>query len=244
MAPGFGADAPTHSMTFRGVIFDLFHTLTAAESEWSDLPWTSDALGIDRRVWNDALTLQSRWRLTGEVRDGIEIVRRLAGDIDPAIPEEIIVRAAAFRQERFHRALVNIPPANLRVISALRDRGLSLGLCSNADASEVAAWPASPLCGLFDAEIFSCQVGAVKPEAAIYSKCLEQLGLAGRECVFVGDGGSNELVGAREAGLYSVFFSGVMEALWPERIPALLESADVHIRTLPELLVLPGLRQG
>jgi FMN phosphatase YigB (HAD superfamily) len=165
-------------MTFRGVIFDLFHTLTAAESEWSDLPWTSDALGIDRRVWNDALTVHSRWRLTGEVRDGLEIVRRLARDIDPAIPEEIVVRAAAFRQERFHRALVNIPPANLRVISELRDRGLSLALCSNADASEVAAWPSSPLCGLFDAEIFSCQVGAVKPEAVMYDLCLNQLGLA------------------------------------------------------------------
>jgi putative hydrolase of the HAD superfamily len=231
-------------MTFRGVIFDLFHTLTAAESQWSDLPWTADALGVDRRVWNDALMLRSRWRLTGEVRDGVEIVRRLARDIDPAIPEEIIARAAAFRQERFHRALVNIPPGNLRVISELRDRGLSLALCSNADASEIAAWGVSPLSGRFDAEIFSCQVGAVKPEAMMYDLCLNRLGLSARECVFVGDGGSNELVGSRQAGLYSVFFSGVMEELWPERIPALLQVADVHIRTLSELLLLPGLSQG
>jgi hypothetical protein len=34
-------------MVVRGVIFHLFHTLTGPESEWSDLPWTSDVLGIE-----------------------------------------------------------------------------------------------------------------------------------------------------------------------------------------------------
>jgi hypothetical protein len=32
----------------KGVLFDLFHTLTDVESNWSDLPRTSDGLGIDR----------------------------------------------------------------------------------------------------------------------------------------------------------------------------------------------------
>jgi hypothetical protein len=48
------------NVPLRGVIFDLFHTLTAAESGWSDLPWTSDVLGVDRDAWNDALTKRSR----------------------------------------------------------------------------------------------------------------------------------------------------------------------------------------
>jgi len=226
----------------RGVIFDLFHTLTAAESEWTNLPWTSDILGIDRRVWNDTLTKQSRWRLTGEVRDSVEIVRGLAHAIDPAISEEIIVRAAAFRQERFRKALATIPSRNLLLLSELRNRGFRLGLLSNADASEVAAWPDCPLAGVFDAEVFSCHVGSVKPESAIYGECLTQLGLTASECIFVGDGGSNELIGARQVGLFSVFFSGVIEDLWPERIPALAETADVHIRALPELLSLPNVR--
>ena len=227
-------------MPVRGVIFDLFHTLTAVESEWANLPWTSDILGIDRRVWNNALTKQSRWRLTGEVRDPVEIVRGLAHAVDPAISEETIVRAAAFRQERFRKALASIPSRNLHLLSELRNRGFCLGLLSNADASEVAAWPDSPLAGLLDAEVFSCHVGSVKPEAAIYGECLAQLGLTASECIFVGDGGSNELIGARQVGLFSVFFSGVIEELWPERIPALAETADVHIRALPELLSLPN----
>ena len=226
-------------MAIRGVIFDLFHTLTSPESGWSDLPWTSDILGIDRSVWNGLLSKHSRWRLVGDVRDPTEIVRLLVKDIHPIISEELIAKASSFRLDRFRQALENIPPENLELLSELRFRGLRLGLLSNADASEVAAWPSSPLAGRFDTEIFSCNVGTAKPEAAIYVECLRQLGLAANECVFVGDGGSDELVGARKVGMHSVFFSGAIEAQWPERIATRAADADAHIRVLSHLLSLP-----
>jgi len=226
-------------MPIRGIVFDLFHTLTAKESEWSKLPWTSDFLGIDRTVWNHAVTQQSRRRMIGEIRDPTEIVRTLAHGIDPGISEELIKQAAVFRQERFRQALQRIPSQNVELLSDLRARGFRLALLSNADASEVASWPSCPLAGLFDVEVFSCWVGSMKPEKAIYSECLRRLGLAPAECIFVGDGGSDELVGAREAGLYAVFCSGVIEELWPERIPGLAQCADFNIRSLSELLSLP-----
>ena len=228
----------------RGIIFDLFHTLTAAESEWGSVPWTSDALGIPRPIWHDALIQRSRWRLTGEVTDPVQIVRALAHSIDPSLPEERILEAAAFRQQRHRQALTRVPPANLHLLSELRARGFRLGLLSNADASEVSVWSESPLAGCFDAEVFSCAVGMAKPEPAIYQLCLSRLGLRPDECAFVGDGGSNELLGARQVGLYSVFFSGVMQELWPERIAGLAEVADVHIGELQELLSLPAISSG
>jgi FMN phosphatase YigB (HAD superfamily) len=43
--------------------------------------------------------------------------------------------------------------------------------------------------GRFDAELFSCEVGMVKPEAAIFRECLDRMGLAASECIYVGDGG-------------------------------------------------------
>jgi putative hydrolase of the HAD superfamily len=225
----------------RGVIFDLFHTLTAVESEWSGLPWTADVLGMERSVWNEALLQRSRWRLTGEVQGPLEIVRAVAHAIDPAISDEVVARATALRQERFRGALANIPSENLGLLVELRKRGFRLGLLSNADAAEIATWSGSPLAGHFDVEVFSCRVGLVKPEPAIYLECLSRLGLRAGECMFVGDGGSNEFLGARQVGIYSVFFSGVMQELWPERMPGLAEAADVHIRALPDLLSLPRL---
>jgi hypothetical protein len=77
----------------KAIVFDLFHTLTGFESEWSDLPLTCEVLGIDRRVWNDAITTGSRWRLAGEERDAYRILHRLARELDPRITEETIRRA-------------------------------------------------------------------------------------------------------------------------------------------------------
>jgi putative hydrolase of the HAD superfamily len=226
-------------MQTKAIVFDLFHTLTGLESEWSTLPWTSDVLGIDRAIWNRALTVQSRWRLAGEERDPVVILRTLARAIDPAIPEDILKKAADVRTERFRQSLTSIPSANIDALKQLRLAGFRLGLISNADAMEVAAWTDCPLAGLFDVEIFSCHVGCVKPEPEIYAKCLGALDLQGHECLFVGDGGSNELAGAKSAGMTTVFVSGVIEELWPDRIPARIAEADYHIKWVPDLLSCP-----
>ncbi len=77
-------------MQIQAVIFDLFHTLTGPEAEWSELPWTSDVLGIDRGVWNELLVSHSRWRLAGEETDAYTSVRTLARLIDSTVSEERI----------------------------------------------------------------------------------------------------------------------------------------------------------
>ena len=227
----------------KAVIFDLFHTLTAPEAEWSDLPWTSDVLGISRADWYRALTVNSRQRLVGEISDPLEIVRLIAHSIDPGISQDLIARAAAFRTKRFIRVLSSIPTSTLHVLRELRSRGVRLGLVSNCDCSEVSAWADSPLQGAFDAEVFSCHVGFAKPEPEIYLECLRRLGMNAAEAVFVGDGGSNELRGARKVGMRSILFSGVIAQMWPERIPQLAESADAHVTRLDALVTHPLLWQ-
>src|SRR5688572_2356134 len=193
-------------MAPRGIIFDLFHTLTSTEREWSDLPGTCDVLGIDRRAWDEALLARSRWRLAGEERDSHAIMRGLAHCIDPTIAEERIHEATRVRTQRFEDALRRIPAENIETLRRLRAAGLRL--LSNADAMEIAPWPRSPLAGLFDAELFSCDIGCVKPEIESFQACVRALALEPRDCVFVGDGGSDELVGAKAAGLRTVFVSG------------------------------------
>jgi putative hydrolase of the HAD superfamily len=231
-------------MPAKAIVFDLFHTLTGLESEWSTLPWTSDVLGIDRAVWDRALTVQSRWRLAGEERDPYVILDRLARAIDPGISEETIRKAVEIRTARFRHSLRNIPSANIETLKQLRLAGFRLGLISNADVMEVAAWSDSPLAGLFDVEIFSCTAGCVKPELAIFTKCLDALELRGEECIFVGDGGSNELVGAKSAKMTTVLVSGVIAEIWPERIPDRIALADHHIAWVPEILDLLGLTRS
>jgi len=121
------------------------------------------------------------------------------------------------------------------MLRSLRAGGYKVALLSNADAFDIADYGSSALRGCFDVEIFSCDVGCVKPEPEIFHKCLDALGLPASECVFVGDGGSNELAGARAVGLRTVFVSGVMAELWPGQIAARLAAADHHVEWAHEV---------
>lgn len=222
--------------TFRGVIFDLFHTLTGPEEVLPDYPKTNDVLGIDDVTWQRASIVTREWRLGGKVRDPFAIVRAMADVIDPTIPDSVIRDAARARVRRSAYALNTVPASNVALLRTLRERGLRLGLISNLDPADISAWPACALASHLDVAILSCEVGLVKPDPAIYALCLDRLGLAGSQCLYVGDGAGDELVGARAAGCHTLLFTGMIEHLWPERVPRLAEPAHGTIRRLDEVL--------
>jgi putative hydrolase of the HAD superfamily len=218
----------------KGVIFDLFHTLTAIEEEWG--PGTGEMLGVPQDAWDEQLHPKSRDRLTGRLRDPLAILTGMAHAIDAAIPRDTIEAALANRLRRFEWALVNIPAETLSVLRELKRRGKKLGLISDADVMEVAAWDRCPLRPLMDAAIFSFEAGCCKPEARIYELCLERPGLTPADCVYFGDGGSDELAGARRVGMTSVMVTGVIEQLSPEKVAERRPDADFVIQRLTELL--------
>lgn len=223
--------------TKRAVIFDLFHTLTARESTLGDRhPPTHALLGIDRKAWNHQLLEQSRPRLIGENRDAFSIVAGMARAIDPAISDDIIRRAAENRAARFAAVLIGITPETNRVLQTLRENGHKIGLISNADVMEVAAWSQSPIAGQFDSAIFSCHVGHAKPDPEIYRLSLDALGVAPADAIFVGDGGSNELAGAQALGITTVMITAVIREIWPDKIAASQPHADYVIEELSELI--------
>jgi putative hydrolase of the HAD superfamily len=220
----------------KAFLFDLFHTLTGDEPSWSELPSTSGFLGIDGDLWNRLLEESSPDRLCGRERDPFRILRSLADQARPGIPDERVRQAVGLRTERFRRGLLGVPAANVAVLRRLRAEGLALGLVSNADVMEAAAFGDCPLAGAFDAVTFSCDAGCAKPDRRIYGRTLQALGVEPEEAVFVGDGGSSELRGARELGLATVLMTGVIRGMWPERIGALRTWADHEIASLEELL--------
>jgi putative hydrolase of the HAD superfamily len=227
----------------KAVIFDLFNTLTSHDYARDDVPWTADVLGVPRGLWTSALTESSGPRLTGAIREPIEIMRQLARTIDVAVSDELLAAAALSHQQIFARVLGSIPLANVEILQKMRGIGLRTAVLSNCDSSEIEAWGGSPLHGLFDVEVFSCVFGLAKPHPEIYHECLRRLKATPEECLFVGDGGHGELAGARAVGLHTVLFSGVIQHTWPERIPALLADADSHVSSLDQLFSIPMFRE-
>ncbi len=223
--------------TKKAVIFDLFHTLTALETTWGEgRPFTHEVLGVSREAWDEQLHSRSRERLTGQKKDAVAIVRDMARAIDPSIPDEVIRTAVENRIARFAAALVQIPEETRRVLRTLKAMGKRVGLISNADVMEVAAWGQCPVAPLFDSTVFSCCVGCAKPDRQIYEISTRELGVGPAESVFVGDGGSSELEGARTAGITTVMITGIIQEIWPERIPERSRHADFVIQRLSELV--------
>ncbi|MDO5573674.1 MAG: HAD-IA family hydrolase [bacterium] len=54
----------------------------------------------------------------------------------------------------------------------------------------------------------SYEEGVQKPDVKIYFRCMEKLALQAEDCLYVGDGGSNELEAAEAVGMTAV------QAVW------------------------------
>lgn len=99
------------------------------------------------------------------------------------------------------------------LIRRLRRSGLKVGLLSNAPlprerAGSAAAAGRWGMDGLFDAQVFSCEVGALKPDPRTYQAALAALAAAPGETVFIDDVLAN-VRGAHALGIDALLFGGV-----------------------------------
>lgn len=187
----------------KTLCFDLFETLISLRR---DFPPEREILGLDWETWNACIQTKEQYfrRGSGLVREPIEIIREMVAacgrTATPAQEEEMLRRRAA----RFGDAVTRPEPEILETLRILKAAGHRLCLISNADAIDTMHWTDSPLAPLLDIAIFSWQVGIVKPEAAIYLLAAERLGVPPAKCVFIGDGGQDELAGAKRVGMRTV----------------------------------------
>ena len=198
-------------MKYRAVIFDLYGTLVDElrhphRQEVKYQRWVSDTvaaleLPVDdfRRVWSDT----SRQRNEGEIRNRKAILAFLCDTLDVDVSDEQLDRAAAIALEYIRRAL---KPRNgvVETLARLHDEGIKTGLISNCLAETSDLWSSTPFPSLLDASILSCEVGMMKPNPGIYWLACEHLSVEPSDCLFIGDGGSNELTGATKVGMDAV----------------------------------------
>ena len=88
--------------------------------------------------------------------------------------------------------------------SLVKSRGIRIGLITNCFSEEAKLIRGSELFPYFDAPCLSWEDGVRKPEPAIYRTCLRRLGIPTEHCLYVGDGGSQELESARALGMQAV----------------------------------------
>ena len=185
------------------IIFDLFETLIS-EFDSSQPSHTEVAQTLELPVKEFQQEYHQNLRparYTGQFPDYATVLCYIVRKFGRKSPESTIKTLAERRQSAFTAHLRCIEPEILDMLNEITTSGIRLGLISNTDGSEVLDWANSPLARFFEVTIFSHAVGMVKPDPDIYQHACKNLGVIPSDCMFIGDGNSDELRGASQVGM-------------------------------------------
>jgi putative hydrolase of the HAD superfamily len=239
---------PTRRFRVQSVVFDLFHTLVDPEAYRPEGFVRAYKIAEVLRL-DDADQFAQWWREMEAQRhvNGSKKVAQYADEYllehtgRRSTPEEL-AQVNQIWGQMHDIALLEPRREVLSALGALHDMGLKLGLLSNIDEREAVNWTRSPLAPLFDVACLSFDIGYSKPSKEAYSLVLSRLGTDAQSSIYVGDGGHDELRGARKAGFgLVVFMKGFISRTGmrdPEIIKKREGDADATIMDLNELAVL------
>ena len=200
-------------MPIRAVLFDMYETLCSHyRCPLYFGAQMADDCGISREaflpLWRDAIREEARTLGQLSLEEQLGYILPRCGVVNSNQLEPLIRRLCQKRIQTKQDCLHQMHPEILPMLRALKAKGLKLAVVSNCyleEAQVIRAWPESRL---FDTLVLSCEEGVKKPDPAIYQRCMERLGVSPQECLFIGDGGSQELEAARTLGMTA------MQAVW------------------------------
>ncbi len=228
-------------MKVTAVIFDLFGTLVGDFSRQTyDVVYRYMAQAVDAPLddFRQAFGQSLQDRSVG-VYDTIEqniahVCTQLGLSPTPAA-----IAAAAEHRYAFIRDTITPRQDVLDTLAALRQSGLRLGLISNCGPDVPKLWPQIPLAAHIDTALFSCRERLQKPALELYHSACHRLQHPPSACVYVGDGSSEELTGATQAGMVPVLkrtnLVNVYDNVRPE-VASWRGHAVDEIRELPALI--------
>jgi 2-haloalkanoic acid dehalogenase type II len=200
--------APAAGNPIRGVIFDLHATLVhdggdpaawlaaamdLLESESTEAPAASRPPGpITLPTAADLAPWATRiWDYAREIDPGSE--RDLSPQRHREVYDAMISRIGVIPEplaDALYRTMLDQWEAyaeSAMVLDTLRARGLRIAVLSNVGIDPRAVLARTGLTGRYDAEVFSYEVGVVKPDPAIFRMAATRLGLDPHEVLMVGD---------------------------------------------------------
>jgi HAD superfamily hydrolase (TIGR01509 family) len=185
------------------VLFDWNNTLVGFE-------WDDELVEAGHRaaLGRDDPEFTARWRETmlgggGEDRRYADILC----DLGVADPDAFIDA-----EHEVWRPAHSVLASAQALLEALRSRGVRTGLVANSwpDPGRVLRRDAEAfgLAGLLDVMVFSEEVGARKPDPAIFLHACSRLGVEAADTMYVGDNLVTDVQGAADVGMTTI------QALW------------------------------
>lgn len=186
----------------KAIVFDYGKVLTLSPTpeDWERLAACFDASveGLQKPYW--------RWR---DAYDRAELNAEtywnaVAHDLGRKLTREGIEQLTQLDNTQW----TNINAAMLEFAWRAQDAGLKIGILSNMQRDMLAAMRKKfAWLGRFDAQIYTCEIGRVKPEPEAYNSVLNAMGVAAEDALFLDDKQVN-IDGARAVGMHALLFEG------------------------------------
>ena len=204
----------------KAVLFDLFETLVSHfDAAWRP-PKRSKAqrLGLAEEFFRTHWTSFERDWERGTIAHYEEALAGLCRHAGVQPDDAVLAEMRQQYTSYLARTAFALPdPRVVEMLQALRMAGLRLAVVTNANNLDTAPWKTHGLARFFDAFIASHEVGLLKPDRRIYELACRHLQVEPADVVFVGDGGSDELRGAKDAGIEPLWCTWFLDR-WPEGI--------------------------
>lgn len=230
-------------MKYQAVISDFYGTLVSPYFPTQYQPVIfkmADTIAAPReafmKMWLHDTLIQ---RTTGLLPTDETAVSYICQALDIHASANQIASAANF-WFIFERQLNSPLPDAIAVLTLIKENGYKTGLITNCGPNLPAFWPDTPFAPLVDVSVFSSIVGIRKPDERIYSLAYEQLAVQPEQCLYIGDGGNEELSGAANVGMHPVLIRRLSEV---DKYK-LVERGEWRGPTLTSLKEIPAILAG
>ncbi len=206
-------------MQYKAIIFDLYGTLVPIFSRKVYDP----VLVKMAKILN--VSYQKFWKIKAEtINDrslgklsAEEHIKEIGRRLNVSVNKTQMEKISAINNEFTRNSL--IPKTEvLQGLNRLKCKGYLLGLITNCNNTVPMLYPNSPLAQYIDTPIFSCEEHIKKPSPRIYEIACERLNVKPEECIYVGDGSSEELTGASTVGMQPILIrTNLSDAYDPHR---------------------------
>ena len=242
---------------FDAVIFDLGSTLLYFEGEWPQVMSKANdelfqslqdaGLQLDRQQFLEEFQKRLHLYYVEREAEFIEyttayVLKSLLEEMGEKDIDEAILRPALNAMYSVSGEHWQVEADALPTLSILKNRGYNLGLISNAgdDEDVQSLVDKAGIRHFFEVVVTSAALGIRKPNPLIFHKVLDRLKIEPARAVMVGDRLGADILGARNAGIYSILITRRADTV-ANRAHADTIIPDATIRTLSEL---PAILEG
>ncbi|MBO0830303.1 MAG: HAD-IA family hydrolase, partial [Streptosporangiales bacterium] len=149
----------------------------------------ADVDGFARAYWGERDAYDRGW-------SDAAYWRRVGSRLGVTVTDELVTRLTDTDEDGW----LHTVPESRALVDELRGDGVGVAILSNAPASFARRLMAQDWVRPIEHVLVSGEIGAAKPDAAIWAELIARLGAHPREIVFFDDRVTN-VTGAREAGL-------------------------------------------